>query len=353
MRNIAWWVACGLFTTSLHSLALAAPITLNGAGATFPYPLYSKWFTEFHRSDSRAQINYQSIGSGGGIRQFQEQTVDFGASDAPMTDSQMQKAARPVVHFPTTLGAVAITYHLPGLTSVDGSDLKLHLDGETLSEIYLGKIKKWNDPKLLALNPSLSLPARPIFVSYRADGSGTTYVFADYLAKISPDWKKRVGVGTALRWPIGLGGKGNEGVTGLVKQTPYSIGYVELIYAQQNRLPVAGIKNASGHSVSPTLEGLTEAAASFSKLIPEDYRVSITNPPGKKAYPIAAFTYLLLPRPLPPGEKGVLLHRFLEWSLGQGQILAAQMGYAPLPKALVARLKKTAQSLNPKSLNPK
>jgi phosphate transport system substrate-binding protein len=311
---------------------------INGAGATFPYPLYAKWFSEFQKKNPDIQINYQPIGSGGGIRQFLEKTIDFGASDAPMTDEQMAKSSAPLVHIPTVLGAVVITYNLPGISK------ELRFTGEIIADIYLGKITKWNDPLILKANPGISLPDQAILVTRRSDGSGTTNIFTDYLSKVSSDWKTKVGTGTSVNWPIGLGAKGNDGVTGLVKQTPGSIGYVELVYAENNKLPVATIKNANGVFVRPSTKGVTAAAAATIKTIPNDFRVSIANAPGKESYPISSFTYLLIYKEL-PSETGKNLLKFLDWSLTDGQSFAESMAYAPLPENLRAKVKAAVKTI--------
>lgn len=313
------------------SVAHAAAL-INGAGATFPYPIYSKWFSEYQKIDPEVQINYQSIGSGGGIRQFLERTVDFGASDAPMTDEQLSKASAPVLHIPTVLGAVVLTYNLRDLRH------QIKLDGGTVADIFLGKITKWNDPKILALNKDAKLPADSILVVHRSDGSGTTGIFTDYLSKVSADWKAKVGAGTAVNWPSGLGGKGNEGVAGLVKQTPGSIGYVELIYAKNNSLPYASLKNVAGQIVEPSTKSVTAAADGTLDSMPADFRVSITNAEGKDAYPISGFTYLLIYRTMPK-DKGQNLVKFLRWAIADGQKDAEPMSYAPLPKKLIAKVK--------------
>jgi len=318
------------------TLAQAAPL-INGAGATFPYPLYSKWFSEFQKSTG-IQINYQSIGSGGGVRQLLERTVDFGASDAPMTEEQQAKATKPILHIPTVLGAVVLTYNVPGV------EKGLKLSSEVLAEIYLGKITKWNDPKLVALNPAIKLPGDSILVVRRSDGSGTTFVFTDYLSKVSPDWLKQVGRGTAVNWPAGMGGKGNEGVTGLVKQTPGSIGYVELIFAETNKLPYATIKNHAGEFVTPTLKSVTAAGETALKTMPEDFRVSITDAPGKGAYPISSYTYLLVYKTMPK-DKGQPLLQFLHWAIKDGQKFAEPLSYSPLPKGLLPKIEAKLKSI--------
>jgi len=313
------------------SIGAAAPL-INGAGATFPYPIYSKWFDEYHKKTG-VRINYQSIGSGGGIRQVLEGTVDFGATDGPMSDEQLGQAKTPILHFPTVLGAVVATFNLPGVE-------KLRLTPETLTGIFLGKITSWNDPGLAKDNPGVALPAQAIVPVHRSDGSGTTYVFVDFLSKVSPEWAKTVGKNTAVSWPVGLGGKGNEGVTGLIKQTPNSIGYVELVYAVQNKLPYAEIKNRAGNFVSPSLESVTAAAAAASAKMPEDFRVSITDPSAPDAYPIASFTWLLVPSRIADADKGKAIIDFLGWMLAEGQAFTKPLGYAPLPDAVAAMEKK-------------
>jgi len=318
----------GLAMVASASVAMAGQL-INGAGATFPYPLYSKWFDEY-RKLTGAQINYQSIGSGGGIRQVLEGTVDFGATDGPMTDEQMSQAKTPILHFPTVLGAVVATYNLPGIDT-------LKLSPETLAGVFLGKITSWNDPALVKDNPGVALPNQPIVPVHRSDGSGTTYVFADYLSKVSPEWAKSVGRSTALSWPVGLGGKGNEGVTGLVKQTPNALGYVELVYAVQNKLPYAAIKNRAGNFVTPTLESVTAAAAATAAQMPDDFRVSITDAAAPDAYPIASFTWLLVPSTIADAGKGRTIVAFLKWMLVEGQAYTTPLGYAPLPGAVVTK----------------
>jgi phosphate transport system substrate-binding protein len=319
-----------MFVASFSQAARAETLLLNGAGATFPYPLYSKWFSEFKKVESKAEINYQSIGSGGGIRQVMDHTVDFGASDAPMTDEQLAKAKPALLHFPMVMGAVVLTYNLPGLKT----DLKL--TPEIVSGIFMGKITEWKDAALVAANPGVKFPDEPILVAHRSDGSGTTAIFSDWLAKVSPEWKSKVGAGPALKWPTGLGGKGNEGVTGLIKQSPGSIGYVELIYAKSNHLPVAAVKNRAGEFVVPTAASVTAAATVSLKSIPEDFRASITDAEGKGAYPISGFTYLLIPVSMPKAKQKVM-SQFLQWALQNGQTLAEPLGYAPLPKTLVQK----------------
>jgi phosphate transport system substrate-binding protein len=302
---------------------------LNGAGATFPFPIYSKWFDEFGKINKDAKINYQSIGSGGGIKQLTEGTVDFGASDAPMNEEELKNAESKnntkVYHFPSVLGAVVLTYNLPGI------DKSLNLSGETIANIYLGKIKKWNDPAIIADNPNAKLLEKEISVVYRTDGSGTTYIFTDYLSNLSPDWKKDVGTSKTVKFPVGQGGKGNEGITGVVKQLEYSIGYVELIYALQNNLKYANIKNAVGEFVTPSLESVTKAGDVMLPQMPETLTMSIINANGSGAYPISSYTYLLIFEKNKNETKGKILKSFLQWALTDGQKYAKDLGYAPLP----------------------
>lgn len=325
-------------------LLLASPalaqITINGAGATFPYPIYSKWFDEYHKKHSNVQINYQSIGSGGGIRQVTEGTVDFGATDGPMTDEQLGKVkAGKLLHIPTVLGAVVPTYNVEGV-----KDLKL--SGPVLAEIFLGTIAKWNDPKIAALNKGVKLPDAPITVVHRSDGSGTTYVWVDYLSKVSKEWETKVGRATSVNWPVGLGGKGNEGVSGLVKQTPNSIGYNELIYAVQNDISYASVQNKAGKFIKADLDSVSAAAAGVK--MPADYRVSITDAAGPKAYPVSSFTWLLVYEQN-PAPKGKVLKEFLGWMLEGGQTMAKDLHYAPLPPQVRAMIKKTIATLGEKA----
>ncbi|MBZ5606858.1 MAG: phosphate ABC transporter substrate-binding protein PstS [Acidobacteriia bacterium] len=323
-----------LWATMLAALATLteAADTINGAGATFPAPIYQKWFQEFHKAHPDVQINYQSIGSGGGIRQLTEGTVDFGASDMPMTDDQIKAITKyHVLHFPTVMGGVVPTYNVPGVSG----DLKF--SGDTLGGIFLGKITKWNDAALKKDNPGVNLPNADITVVHRSDGSGTSFVWTDYLSKVSPDWKSKVGANTSVNWPVGLGGKGNEGVAGLVKQTPGSIGYVELIYAVQNKMGYGSVKNAAGSFVKADFNTVTEAAAGAAKEMPADFRVSITNAPGKNAYPISTFTWLLIPDKIDNAAKKMAIASFLKWMTTTGQTFAQEMSYAPLPKPVVAK----------------
>jgi phosphate transport system substrate-binding protein len=315
--------------------AAAAGADLTGAGATFPNPIYTKWFDAYAK-ETGVRINYQSIGSGGGIRQFTEGTVDFGASDAPMTDEQIKAVNGNVNHVPTVLGAVVATYNLPSAGSTP-----LHLDGATLADIFLGRITTWKDPRLAALNPGTKFPDQDIIVVHRSDGSGTTYIFTDYLSKISTEWKSRVGNATSVQWPTGLGGKGNEGVTQQVKQTAGAIGYVELIYAISNQLPYAWLKNAAGSFVEPTLKSVSAAAAGASLGEATDFRVSITNAAGKESYPVSSFTWLLVQKQPRDSTKARLLHSFLLWMLEpEAQRMAADLHYAPLPVSVIELLQR-------------
>lgn len=321
----------------------AAEVALTGAGATFPYPMYSKWFNEYGKLHKDIQINYQSIGSGGGIKQVTEGTVDFGASDGPMNDDQLKefqsKHGTPVLHFPTVLGADVPSYNIPGVTA------ELKFTPEALAGIFLGKITKWNDPELAKANPGVPLPDRDLVVVHRSDGSGTTYVWVDYLSKVSPEWKQKVGVGTSVNWPVGLGGKGNEGVSGQIKQTAYSVGYVELVYAIQNHLPYGQVKNSSGNFVKADLATVTAAAAGAAKEMPDDFRVSITNAPGKNAYPISSFTWLLVPQKIVDPTKKKTVTDFLRWMLSDGQNMTEALSYARLPKEVVAKEQKAISKI--------
>jgi phosphate transport system substrate-binding protein len=309
----------------------ADPVLVNGAGATFPYPIYSKWFDEYHKLHPDIQINYQSIGSGGGIRQVLAGTVDFGATDGPMSDEQLSQAKTKILHFPAVLGAAIPTYNIPGVSQ------ELKFTPEALAGIFLGRITKWNDAELRRANPGVNLPGSDIVVVHRSDGSGTTYVWVDYLCKVSEEWRNKVGKGTSVNWPVGLGGKGNEGVAGLVKQTPNSLGYVELIYAIQNKMPYGQVRNSSGNFVKADLASVTAAAAASAQEMPDDFRVSITNPAGKDAYPIASYTWLLVPARIEDGAKRKVLVDFLHWMLTDGQKYAEPLAYARLPKEVVAK----------------
>jgi len=294
--------------------------------------MYSKWFSEYHKAHSDIEINYQSIGSGGGIRQVLAGTVDFGASDGPMTDEQLSQAKTKILHIPTVLGADVPAYHIPGVST------ELKFTPETLAGIFLGKITSWNDPALMKINPGVNLPNQPIIVIHRSDGSGTTYIWTDYLSKVSSEWANGPGKGTSVKWPVGLGGKGNEGVAGQVRQLQGSIGYVELIYAVQNKIPYGIVKNASGNFVKASLESVTAAAAS-AKSMPADFRVSITNAPGKDAYPVSSFTWLLIPEKSKDPNKGKILADFLNWMVDDGQKMTAELTYAPLPDTVVSKVK--------------
>jgi phosphate transport system substrate-binding protein len=325
-------IGCGSSSSS-------GEVRLQGAGATFPNPIYQVWFSEYNKITPNAKFDYQSLGSGAGIKQIISQTVDFGGSDAPMKDADLQSAPGEILHIPTVLGAVVITYNLPGV----GSELKL--SPEAIAGIFLGTIKKWNDPQIASLNTGVTLPDAAITSVHRSDGSGTTFVFTDYLSKVSPEWKQKVGAGTSVEWPGGLGAKGNEGVTAQVKQTPNSIGYVELIYAEENKLSVASVKNAAGEIIHPSLASTTAAAAGAVADIPDDLRVSITNPPGKDAYPIASFTYLLVYKEQKDQAKGKALVDFLWWATHDGQSIAGTKSYAPLPKEVVAKAEQKIKSI--------
>jgi len=309
----------------------SAQTLINGAGATFPYPIYSKWFDEYAKVDPEVRFNYQSIGSGGGIKQITARTVDFGATDGPMTDEQLKGAPAELLHIPTVLGAVVATYNLPGNPT-------LKFTSDVLADIFLGKITTWNDTRIAAANPGVALPAQPIIVVHRSDGSGTTYIWVDYLSKVNPEWQQKVGRGTSVNWPVGLGGKGNEGVSGQVKNTPGALGYVELAYAVKNKLPVASVKNAAGKFVEPSIATTTAAAAGAAKDMPADFRVSLTNPPGDNAYPIASFTWLLVYRDQLDQTKGRAIAKFLWWMSHDGQRYADDLLYAPLPPQVVKQI---------------
>lgn len=325
------------------SPAPAAPadrLQINAAGATFPYPIYSKWFDEYHKAHPEVEINYQSIGSGGGIQQLKAGTVDFGASDMPLNDELLAKFSFKLVHIPTVLGAVMPTYNIPGVIQ------ELKFTPQALAGIYLGRITKWNDPALTGSNPGVNLPGNDIVVVHRSDGSGTTFVWTDYLSKVSPEWKRMVGSNTSVRWPVGLGGKGNEGVSALVKQTPNSIGYVELIYAIENHLPYGEVQNSSGRFIKASLATVTAAAAGAASAMQHDVRVSITNAPGQDAYPICSFTYLLIPEKIADPAKRKAITEFLHWMLARGQDMAEGLDYGRLPKAVVAIDMKTITQID-------
>jgi phosphate transport system substrate-binding protein len=315
--------------TALSVSLSAQTIQINGAGATFPYPIYSKWFSEYNKLHPNAQINYQSIGSGGGIQQVTKETVFFGATDGPMNDEQLKAAPGPLMHFPTVLGAVVPVYNIPNVNA------ELKFTGAVLADIYLGKIAKWNDPAITRLNPGVNLPATDITVVHRAEASGTTYIWVDYLSKVSPEWKMKVGVATAVMWPAGVGGKGNEGVSGLVTQTPGSIGYVELIYALQNKISYGSVQNAAGEFTKASIQSVTAAAAGAAANMPADFRVSITNAPGTGVYPISSFTWLLLYQNPKDKVQAKTMVDFVKWALSDGQKFCADLGYAPLPASVV------------------
>jgi phosphate transport system substrate-binding protein len=309
--------------------ASAQTVLINGAGATFPYPIYSKWFSEYNKLHPTVQINYQSIGSGGGIRQITNQTVFFGATDGPMTNDQLLAAPSKILHFPTVLGAVVPVYNIPGVNA------ELKFTGPVLVDIFLGKVTKWNDPEIAKLNPGVNLPVADITVVHRSDGSGTTYIWVDYLAKVSEEWKTKVGVATAVNWPSGVGGKGNEGVAGLVQQTPGSIGYVELIYALQNKISYGSVQNMAGEFIRASVPAVTAAAAAAAGKMPADFRVSITNAEGKGVYPISSFTWLLLYENPKDKVQSKTVVDFVKWALTDGQKFCAELGYAPLPEPVV------------------
>ena len=317
----------------------SAETLINGAGATFPYPLYSKWFAEYAKVDPTTKFNYQSIGSGGGIKQITAQTVDFGASDKFLSDEELKAAPGKLLHIPTVMGAVVVTYNIPGVAK------GLKLSSEDVADIYLGKITKWNDPKIANDNPKIKLPNQPIIVVHRSDGSGTTSIFTDYLSSVSPDWAKKVGKGASVKWPVGLGGKGNEGVAGQVKTTQYTIGYVELAYAFENKLPFATLKNKSGNFVEPSIKSTSAAAAGAAKSMPADYRISLVNQPGKDAYPIVGFTWLLVYQDQKDKAKGKKLVEFLNWELKHGQKMADKILYAPLPANVARMVEKTIRTI--------
>lgn len=331
MKKIVF-TSLAILSALFASTAIAAD-TINAAGATFPAPIYQKWFGDYKAGHPAVQINYQPIGSGGGIRQLTEGTVDFGASDMPMTDEQLKAMKVKPLHFPTVMGAVVLSYNVPGVT------VTLKLTPELIAGIFLGNIGKWDDAKIKAANPGVTLPSKSIEVVHRSDGSGTSFVFTDYLSKVSPEWKTKVGANTSVQWPAGLGGKGNDGVAGLVKQTPNSIGYVELIYAVQNKMAFADVQNAAGKFVKPSFEGITAAAAN-SKEMPEDFRVSITNAPGATSYPLSTFTWLLIPGEIKDQAKKKAITEFLGWMLTTGQKDAQGLSYAPLPQPVIVKVQK-------------
>jgi phosphate transport system substrate-binding protein len=329
-------------TTASSTATSSGGVDLTGAGATFPYPIYSKWFSDY-AAQTGVKINYQSIGSGGGIRQISEETVDFGASDSPMSDEEMSKAkGGPILHFPTVLGADVVTYNIPGVTA------PLKLTPEAIAGIFTGSIKKWNDNRIASLNPGVSLPSSDILVVHRSDGSGTTYIFTDYLSTTVPAWKSSTGKGKEVKWPVGIGAKGNEGVSGQVKQTPGAVGYVELAYAKQNNLPMAAVRNSAGQYVAASVPAVTAAAAGVAKSLPAntDYRLSIVNAPGSDSYPISSFTWLLIYQHQPDATKGKKLVDFLNWYLTEGEKSASSLDYAPLPTEIAEKLKARAATID-------
>jgi phosphate transport system substrate-binding protein len=328
-------------SASAATQAPAGNVPLNGAGSSFVYPLMSKWSADYQKIVPTAQINYQSVGSGAGIRQLIQHTVQFGATDGPMTDDQLKEAAAPVLHIPLVMGAIVPTYNLPDLPHA------IRFTSDALTHIFLGDIKAWNDPKIASVNPDLKLPSTPIVVVHRSDGSGSTYIFADYLSKVSPDWKTKVGVATSLNWPVGIGGKGNEGVAGTVRQTPGAIGYVELTYALQNKLPTGEIKNQAGTFISPTIESVTAAAAGALSSIPDDLRYSITNSAGDKAWPVSGTVWAILYQNMPAGPERKALVGFLRWALHDGQKACEPLSYAPLPAELVQKAEAKLDLLEP------
>ncbi|MGA7926137.1 MAG: phosphate ABC transporter substrate-binding protein PstS [Candidatus Sulfotelmatobacter sp.] len=338
MRRLTLLLLCALV-----ALPLVGQTTLNGAGATFPNPMYSKWFSDYHKLHPDIQINYQSIGSGGGIRQVTEGTVDFGASDMPMTDGQLTEAQTKlktkILNIPTVLGAAVPAYNIPGVSG------EVKFTPEALAGIFLGRITKWNDQAITSANPGLKFPDKDIVVVYRTEGSGTTFIWTDYLSKVSPDWKSRVGSNASVKWPVGMGGKGSEGVAGSIRQLQGSIGYVELIYAVQNNIAYGSVKNSAGNFVKASLESVTAAAASAAKM-PADFRVSITDAPGKDAYPISSFTWLLIPEQSKDAAKGKILADFLNWMVTDGQKMTPALGYSPLPENVAQKVKEAIKQVH-------
>jgi len=329
-----------LLVCALLMCVTAFAQSLNGAGATFPNPIYQKWFTQYSSAHPGVQINYQSLGSGAGIRQLTAGTVDFGASDGPMTDEQLAECKGKVLHIPTVLGAVVPAYNIPGVKQ------ELKFTPELLAAIFLGKVNNWADPAIAKVNPGVKFPSQSIVVAHRSDGSGTTYIFTDYLSKVSPEWNSSVGKGTSVKWPVGIGGKGNEGVAGTINTIQGSIGYIELIYAVQNNIAYGVVRNKSGNFVKASLESTTAAASAAAANMPADYRVSITNPDGKNAYPIASFTWLLVPQQSRDAAKGKVLRDFISWMLKDGEPEASSLTYAPLPKEVVKKLQATVNTIH-------
>jgi phosphate transport system substrate-binding protein len=334
-------VKLNVIAAGLLALTASAGIAqnINGAGATFPYPIYSRWFTEYNKIHPEVKINYQSIGSGGGIRQVSEGTVDFGATDGPMNDQQIADAKVKTIHIPTVLGAVVPVFNIPG------NSKDLNFSSDVIADIYLGKISKWNDPRIAKDNPGVQFPDKAILPVYRSDGSGTTYIFTDFLSKVSADFQSKIGKGTSVKWPTGIGQKGNEGIAGMVRQSPYSFGYVELIYARANNMQFGAVKNKAGKFLKASTDGVTAAAAAAAKSMPKDYRVSITNADGPDSYPISSFTWLLIPLKSADPAKGKALQGFLEWMIETGESEAASMTYAPLPKQVQEMVKQTIKTV--------
>ena len=341
MKKFCGFLAGVLAMLAVASFASAAdPLTINGAGATFPYPLYSKWFYEYSNANPGVRFNYQSIGSGGGIKQITAGTVNFGATDAPMTDEGMKKLPGPILHIPTALGAVVPVYNLDGLPA------GLKLTPDVLAGIYLGKITRWNDPKIAELNKTVTMPNADIVVAHRSDGSGTTDIFTNYLTTVNTEWRAKVGRGPSVKWPVGIGGKGNEGVAGVVKQTPGAIGYVELAYAKQNRMKVASLRNKEGHFVTPTLEATSAAAAGMAKSMPEDFRVSLVDAPGTESWPISGITWILVYQDQKDEARGKAIVQFLKWAIRDGQKMEAALDYAALPKPVVEKVDKALKRIS-------
>jgi phosphate transport system substrate-binding protein len=336
-------IACGVLLAAGAAIAVAQ-VKINACGASFPDPIYEKWFSDYHKANSDVQINYTANGSGGGVKNVTDGTVDFGASDMPMTDQELAAVKGKILHFPTVLGAVVPMYNVPGVTQ------ELKFSGPVLAGIFLGTIKKWNDKMIVADNPGVKLPGDDIMVVHRTDASGTTFIFTDYLSKVSPDWKSKVGAAKAVSWPTGLGGNQSAGVTGLVKQTPDSISYVELIYAIQNKIGYGLVKNASGQFIKASMDTVSEAAAGVA--MPDDFRVSITNASGKNAYPISSFTWMLIPANIPDANKAKAIHSFLAWMLTEGQKVAPNLDFAPLPAPVVAKEQKQLASLGGSAAAP-
>lgn len=336
MRTLQWLCISLFFSLLGASCTKCGSSTIHGAGATFPYPLYTKWFSLYNKANPEVEINYQSIGSGGGIRLLLEKQVDFAASDVPMTDKQLAKAKEPLLHIPMALGAVVLSYNIPGI-----KDLKL--SSEVLADIFLGKITSWDHPEILKENEGLKIPKLPIIVAHRSDASGTTAIFTNFLSQRSKSWAKKVGKGTAVKWPVGLGGKGNEGVAGLIKQSPGSIGYIEQIYAEHNKLPIAAVQNKAGSYLRPTSESITAAMEGVP--VPEDFRTSITDPDGKNAYPICGLTYILIYNSM-PSEKAIKFIQFLKWALEDGQQYISPLKYAPVPSSFLEKIKQRIESIS-------